>query len=272
MSQDTAVKSEAHRLYEASVWREAERVEAGPSFDGVATGERTAESVQVESERLRSREQELAADAQRRQREAEERAPWEALRQWAGVACLYAQPGPADFDGERDYLRTHFVIVGRSDIDAWMAKDQKAGYKLSSCQRELIGLARDASGPLDAEWVIKEMDYRRGGGALGVFVRGGAKVISAIPKGIGYGIVSLGEALSASDGDGGSVSQYRNPSDSARSRGNNDVEESMQATFKAQHEQSEADARGFALRLHEIFNDADGKSFDGNKASKVTPR
>ena len=274
LAQDTAVKSEAHRLYEASVWREAERVDGAQVYDGVSAGERTADYLQAESVRIRTREQKLAADEQRRQSEAEARAPWEALKQWVGMACLYAHPGPADYDGERQYLRTHFVIVNRSDIDAWSAKDRKDGYKVSSCERELIGLARDASGPLDAEWVIQEMDYRRGGGALGVFVRGVPKVIAAIPKGIGYGIVSLGDAMSAPDDSGAENAGSRNPSYSARSDGDrsSEIEESMRASFKAQHEQSDRDARGFAIHVHEIFFGADDRSFDGRPASKVTPR
>jgi hypothetical protein len=116
---------------------------------------------------------------------AKSNSPWEALYQWAGVACLYMIPGSPG-DDELVYLRTHYVVLPRSEIDAGLKTDKR----LDSCDRSVIKMARDASDPVNIDWMIKQMTYRKGGGLFGVVVRGIGATIESAPGALVQGILA----------------------------------------------------------------------------------
>lgn len=163
-----------------------------------------------------------------RARSAASDAGWAALRTWAGTACSYLKNYPdvirlsPDVHADaktwrwveeenarriaqskesgaamRAYLLTHFVALPRDEIDARLSAP---GSRIDSCQRGIIEAIRDARAPLDAASLVEKLDYKRGGGALGVVVQGIAEAVRS-------GATSFVEGITApfvySESDGG---------------------------------------------------------------------
>jgi hypothetical protein len=145
---------------------------------------------------------------------------WEQFRVWAHWACMYVHPlHGADSSFEvreaeieedkilRKDLLTHFVVLPADEITAGLASDSH----LSSCQVSTINTILAAPAPIDAKWLVDQMDYERAGGVAGAILRNflarvsqGVKVGGTmLVTGITAPFVAIGEGLSAA-GRGGS--------------------------------------------------------------------
>lgn len=152
---------------------------------------------------------------------------WEALRRWAGMACGYIERvdrvpvedfsnpdavGWAAAENERrfaakraadavarEYLLHNLVVMEKGAIAARMSGD--AG--LGSCDRDMLRLIMSAEGPLAADWLVGQLDYRKGGGAVGAILHGIAQAVgggaSAVVRGAKAPFIAAGDALTASE-------------------------------------------------------------------------
>lgn len=170
------------------------------------------------------------ADAERKAQEAIEAArdpQWDALSAWVGAACRYLKPvefvpggagsSSPDFSYikwayaendrrassklssdavDRDYLLAHSVVMPTDAMAAGLKAHKKS---LDSCERDMLKLLISAPAPLQTEWLVGRLDDRKGGGALGRFVRGISKDIkkgsAVLVSGITVSLIAVGEAV-----------------------------------------------------------------------------
>lgn len=86
---------------------------------------------------------------------------WTALKQWTQNACRYMRepdPVPGRTDWGRTYLLNNLVVLPDEEIAAGLAAE---GNQLLPCQLELIATLRSAAGPLDAAWLVSQLDDQR---------------------------------------------------------------------------------------------------------------
>ena len=62
-----------------------------------------------------------------------------------------------DDQNDRDYLLNHLVVMSRADIEEFKSEDAS----LTQCQIEMADLLSEANGPVDAQWMIRELDVRK---------------------------------------------------------------------------------------------------------------
>ncbi|MBI3554223.1 MAG: hypothetical protein HY077_17125 [Elusimicrobia bacterium] len=152
---------------------------------------------------------------------------WEALSEWVGRACSYIKPAEFVHDGigsstpdfeyikwaaaendrraagkhasdaaDREYLLTHSVVLPKSVIERGLKAHKSS---LGSCEKDIIGLLLAAPAPVRSEWLVDEIDYLKGGGALGIVVRGIAKGLKkgseALVTGIAVPFIAVGNAI-----------------------------------------------------------------------------
>lgn len=159
--------------------------------------------------------------------EANEDPQWDALHEWVETACRYLKPvdfvysnaGSTTPDpdytrwsvqendrrasakqtsdaADRDYLLTHSVVMEHAVLAARMKEHKKT---LGSCERGILKALLAAPAPVQTEWLVEQLDFKKGGGSLGKIVRGinrGVKKDSAaLVKGITIPLIAVGQVI-----------------------------------------------------------------------------
>lgn len=211
------------------------------------------ESVVRQGRELSAARERSAADERRRNEEAEARRRaalppagppldpyWEAMRKWTLVACGYLEPferiqhenlsdpaaiGWAVEENERrhaakkaadaaarGYLLKNFVVMDRRAMEARLAE----AVSMDACQRDIIRMMAKADAPISVDWLIGQLDYRKGGGALGEIVRaigrGVSAGASALASGIRAPFIAVDEVITAIGGESAPVREEAVPS------------------------------------------------------------
>lgn len=163
--------------------------------------------------------------------------PWGALLEWAGTACAYMGYYPetvpinyqdvsaanlryiawAEQENERrlsikrrtdaagkQYMLTHSVVMTRTEISAQMNLE---GNNLSRCSRSVVEMIQDAPDPIDSQWLVAQLDYKRTGGVFGAVIRGISSALGnaagALIHGIKAPFVNDGSRSEGSSSGGG---------------------------------------------------------------------
>lgn len=201
----------------------------------------------AESQRIRQQE----AEKRRRMEPLPKGPGWQELEDWASHACHYLAPpeyvrtpsfpSPDELSYmqwaqrendsraeakhrsdayDRQYLLDHSAVIEKAEIERLLSQD---GDRLDACKRDVIGIFQKADGPIETSWLVGQFDYRKGGGALGVIVRGLADAVSSgaavIAQGISAPFVALGQAVTSIQWVADNSSQ---PSNSSQERSNDE--------------------------------------------------
>lgn len=181
---------------------------------------------------------------ERENRIPEKPAAWAQAEDWASRACSYleypdylntnvgdptavgqaveendriASAKAASDRADRAYMLSHTFTISRSDMARLLAED---GDSLPDCNKQIIGMFMQAPGVLDARSLVAQLDYQRGGGALGAVVRGLADAIHDGTIGV---LQALKDAVppagSGSSSSGGSSGDYHERSERGSSEG-----------------------------------------------------
>ncbi len=125
-----------------------------------------------------------------------------------------AEAKAAQDQEDRQYLLDHLVVMERSNMERFKEQNQS----LTSCQNDMLDLFLQAGGPIDAQWMIQELDEKKreeidkNRDALDILVhaliRGIPIAAATIVRGISAPFIAVGNSITVmspgnSGGSGG---------------------------------------------------------------------
>jgi hypothetical protein len=138
---------------------------------------------------------------------------WSQFQAWTMYSCEYIL-GPQEGDPawgrpdrirareefDRAYLRNHLVVLSKEEIsDGLRRGDLYDIGSMGTCVSSVAHMIRDLPGPVDADWLMKKIEYERSGGKAGEVVNALLKAVQSAVAGGSAEIVKTAEAPFVAD-------------------------------------------------------------------------